>query len=264
MPFAQVNGQRLYYEDTGGSGPAIVFSHGLLMDQSMFLAQVAQLQDRYRCISWDQRGHGRTAGDALAPFTYYDSADDLAALLEHLNLDQAVLTGMSQGGFLSLRCALRHRRIVRSLILIDTQAGREDPAKLPGYRDMMETWTTQGLPAVIAGTIEQIILGPNCPDAAAWKAKWRAWKPANVRQCFYTLAQRDDIRPELWQITVPTLVIHGELDAAIALDRGKEVARELPDSQMVVIQGGSHACNMTHPDHVNREIDAFLARLDSR
>jgi 3-oxoadipate enol-lactonase len=138
MPFAQVNGQELYFEDTGGKGPAVVFSHGLLMDQSMFAPQVAALASRYRCISWDERGHRRTATDTLAPFTYYDSANDLVGLLDHLGVKRAVLAGMSQGGYLSLRCALKHPERVRALVLIDTQAGPEDPAKLPGYKQMLD------------------------------------------------------------------------------------------------------------------------------
>jgi pimeloyl-ACP methyl ester carboxylesterase len=74
MPIASVNGQNLYYEDTGGRGPVLVFSHGLLMDHTMFAPQVQALQGRFRCISWDERGHGQTA-DPLhcAPFDYYDS-----------------------------------------------------------------------------------------------------------------------------------------------------------------------------------------------
>ena len=92
MPIASVNGQNLYYEDTGGRGPVLVFSHGLLMDHTMFAPQVQALQDRYRCISWDERGHGQTADPAhCAPFDYYDSADDLAALLAHLGVERAVL-----------------------------------------------------------------------------------------------------------------------------------------------------------------------------
>ena len=89
MPIASVNGQNLYYEDTGGRGPALVFSHGLLMDHTMFAPQVQALQGRFRCISWDERGHGQTADpEQCAPFDYYDSADDLAALLEHLGVER--------------------------------------------------------------------------------------------------------------------------------------------------------------------------------
>src|SRR5450432_3623021 len=80
MPTARVNGQTIAYEDTGGDLPAIVFSHGLMMDRTMFAPQVEALRNRWRCIAWDERGHGGTAGAPLAPLTYYDSADDLAAL----------------------------------------------------------------------------------------------------------------------------------------------------------------------------------------
>src|SRR5439155_1039112 len=80
-PFAEVNRQRLFYEDGGGEGPVVAFSHGLFMDHSMFDPQVEALRDGYRCIAWDERGHGQT-GDALEPFTYWDSADDLMALLD--------------------------------------------------------------------------------------------------------------------------------------------------------------------------------------
>ena len=261
MPYAEVNGQRLYYEDTGGSGPALVFSHGLLMDHSMFAPQVAALKDRYRCISWDERGHGRTAGDSLAPFTYYDSADDLDALLAHLGVEQAVLIGMSQGGYLSLRCALTHPRRVRALVLIDTQALPEDPAKMPGYQQMMDVWAANGLPDVIADTIEQIILGKGWSGAAAWKDKWRTWKPVNLLQCFRTLGGRDDISPRLKEIGVPALVVHGDLDMAIGLDRARAMAEALPRAQLAVIPGGGHAANLTHPELVNPKIEAFLAAL---
>jgi pimeloyl-ACP methyl ester carboxylesterase len=261
MPYAKANGQNLYYEDTGGKGPVVVFSHGLLMDNSMFAPQLAALRERYRCISWDERGHGRTAGDSLAPFSYYDSADDLAALLAQLGVERAVLAGMSQGGYLSLRCALTHPQLVRALILIDTQAGPEDPAKMPGYRQMMDVWATQGLPAPIADTIEQIILGQGWAGAAAWKEKWRGWKAVNLLQCFHTLGERDDIRPRLGEIRVPALVIHGDQDLAITLDRGQALAQGLPQARLAVIAGGGHAANLTHPDQVNPHIEQFLASL---
>ena len=84
MPTANIKGRDIFYTDTGGSGPAVIFSHGLLMDHEMFAPQVTALRGQYRCITWDERGHGLTATDVLEPFTYYDSADDLAGLLAHL------------------------------------------------------------------------------------------------------------------------------------------------------------------------------------
>ena len=108
MSVAEVNGQRIAYQDSGGEGPAIIFNHGFLMDGSMFDHQVSGLRHEFRCVTWDERGHGDTRADA--PFTYWDSADDALALLEHLGIAQAVFAGMSQGGFISLRAALRAGR----------------------------------------------------------------------------------------------------------------------------------------------------------
>jgi pimeloyl-ACP methyl ester carboxylesterase len=262
MPIAEVNGQRLYYEDTGGAGPPVIFSHGLFMDHEMFAPQVAALQDRYRCITWDERGHAGTAGETLAPFTYYDSADDLAALLGHLGIERAVLAGMSQGGFLSLRCALTHPDVVRALILIDTQAGQENPEALKGHMQLAEAWAAAGqMPDPIASVVEGIILGDNWAGAGAWKAKWKTIQPVNMLGCMNTLATRDDVTGKLGQIKVPALVVHGDADAAIELRLAETLAAGLPDARLVVVPGAGHAANLTHPEVVNPAIAAFLGGL---
>ena len=260
MPIAEVNGQRIYYEDTGGAGPPVIFSHGLFMDHEMFAPQVAALKDRYRCITWDERGHAGTASDALPAFTYYDSANDLAALLAHLGIERAVLAGMSQGGFLSLRCALTHPQIVRALILIDTQAGQEDPERLKGHMQLASAWAEHGLSDEMASIIEGIILGDSWAGAEAWKAKWRQIKPVNMLGCMNTLATRDDVTPKLDEIKVPALVIHGDADAAIELSLARTLAAGL-NAELVVVPGAGHAANLTHPAVVNPAIARFLDAL---
>src|SRR5256885_11124893 len=119
MPTAQVNGQSIYYEDSGGTGPAVIFSHGLFMDHEMFAPQVRALRGRYRCITWDERGHGATAGETLAPFSYYDSANDVAGVLKHPGIGQAAAAGMSPGGVLVPPCAPSPPRVGRALLLVD-------------------------------------------------------------------------------------------------------------------------------------------------
>ena len=261
MPIAEVNAQRLYYEDTGGAGPAVIFSHGLFMDHEMFAPQVEALRGRYRCITWDERGHAGSASDTLAPFSYYDSADDLAALLNHLGIERAVLAGMSQGGFLSLRCALTHPEVVRALILIDTQAGCEDPERLKGHMQLANAWVAGGLSDEIAGIVESIILGDNWAGAEAWKAKWRQIAPVNLMGCMQTLASRDDVTGKLGGIKVPALVIHGDADAAIELALGEKLTAGLANARLVVVPGGGHAANLTHFEAVNPAIERFLAAL---
>jgi pimeloyl-ACP methyl ester carboxylesterase len=261
MPTAHVNGHAIAYEDTGGSHPAIVFSHGLMMDRTMFAPQIEALQGGWRCIAWDERGHGGTAGDTLAPFTYYDSADDLAALLAHLGIERAVLAGMSQGGFLSLRCALTHPEIVRALVLIDTQAGVEDPSRLPLYHQLVERWIEHDLPDDVADFVEATILGDGWSGAPGWRAKWKRMAPANLLACMATLGGRDDITARLGEIAAPALVIHGDADAAISLDLAQALARGLVDARLVVVKGAGHAANLTHPAPVNAAIDDFLNGL---
>ncbi len=260
MPHAEANGQRLFYEDTGGDASAIAFSHGLFMDHSMFDPQTEVLRGRYRCITWDERGHGQT-GDATEPFTYWDSAEDLGALLSSLGAEHAVLAGMSQGGFLSLRAALANPDRVRGLILIDTQAGTENPDLLPYYRQLLERWLADGMDDELAATVEAIIIGPGYDDIERWKSSWKQLHAANLQQLFTTLTERDDISERLAEIRVPALVIHGEQDVAIGLDRAEALAAGIPDAELVVIEGAGHASNLTHPELVNPHIERFLERL---
>ncbi|AVP56365.1 alpha/beta fold hydrolase [Pulveribacter suum] len=262
MPHAQVNGQRLYYEDTGGDGPAILFSHGLLMDSSMFAPQVQALANLgWRCISWDERAHGQTATGECAPFSYYDSADDAVALLAQLGVAHAVLAGMSQGGYLSLRAALRHPQVVRALVLIDTQAMTEEAHKMAGHQGVVQEWLQGGLSDERAVGIEHLILGEGWEGAAAWRAKWQRMQPGDLLAAFTTLATRDDISAEIARIHAPALVIHGDADQAIDIERARSMAGALPQAQMVVIPGAGHAPNLTHPQLVNQVLLEFLGQL---
>ena len=208
MAVAEIHGQRLTYEDTGGDGPAVVFSHGLLMDRTMFAPQLAALRDRYRCIAWDERGHGET-GPATEPFSFWDSAEDLLALLDQLDVEEVVLAGMSQGGFLSLRAALLAPERVRGLVLLDTQAGLEDPERVPAYRMMLEGWMADGLSDEVAAVIESIIIGQDAPE---WRARWQAMPREGLDVALATLFDRDDVTPRLGEIRAPAIVIHGDAD----------------------------------------------------
>ncbi len=131
MSYADVNGQRIYYEDSGGSGPPVILAHGFLMDHEMFAPQVAALAPEFRVITWDERGFGLTEFDGK-PFTYWDSASDCLGLLTHLGIDEAVVGGMSQGGFLSMRAALTSPERVKALVLLDTQSGNDPDEVLEG------------------------------------------------------------------------------------------------------------------------------------
>ncbi|SEQ29517.1 Pimeloyl-ACP methyl ester carboxylesterase [Solimonas aquatica] len=260
MPQVQLNGQTIQFEDTGGPGLPVLFSHGFLMDQEMFAAQREALRGEFRVISWDQRGFGRSEFDGQ-PFTYWDSARDALALLDHLQIERAVLAGMSQGGYLSLRAALLAPQRVQALVLIDTQAGPEHEDKRAAYRQLLDTWASVGPVDALAQTIATIIIDDPAENAR-WIAKWRARPHATIREPGRCLLERDDLRPRLSEIRCPALVIHGSRDTAIEPAQAQALREGLPRGEgVVLIEGAAHAANLTHPQAVNLPLLAFLRRI---
>jgi pimeloyl-ACP methyl ester carboxylesterase len=257
MPFADVNGQRLRFDDSGGDGPPVVLSHGFLMDREMFAPQVQTLSPEFRVITWDERGFGETEFDG-EPFTYWDSARDCLGLLDHLGIDRAVLGGMSQGGFLSMRAALLAPGRVRALVLIDTQSGPEDPERLPAYRQMQETWLQVGPVDELAQAISGLIIGDPVLSET-WIAKWHKLPRESMKAPCDCLFEREDLTDRVSEITCPAIVFHGTADMSIEVDKAHALSERLPGSTgIVLIEGGPHASNLTHPEQVNAPLLAFL------
>jgi 3-oxoadipate enol-lactonase len=260
MPFAEINGQRIRFDDSGGEGPPVVLAHGFLMDREMFAPQVDALAPEFRVITWDERGFGETEFDG-EPFTYWDSARDCLALLDHLGIERAVVGGMSQGGFLSLRAALLEPERVRALVLIDTQAGTEDPERLPAYRQMQQTWLEVGPVDELAQAIAGLILGDPALNEQ-WIAKWRELPRAAMKEPGDCLFERDDITERLREIACPALVIHGTADMSIEMELAEKLCAGLSACEGVVrIEGAPHASNLTHPAEANAAILEFLRGL---
>lgn len=230
------------------------------MDSSMFAPQVAALSDDYRVITWDERGFGQTISDG-EPFTYWDLADDCLALMTHLGMESAVVGGMSQGGFLSLRAALLAPHRVRGLVLIDTAADNDTPDVLNGYRQMVDTWVTEGLSDDLAWTIANIIIAD--PGLAPpWIASWKSRPKEFLVHPAACLLDREDITERLHEIKCPALIVHGTADMAICAERAEALQRGLRHADPIVwIEAASHASNLTHPQMVNPALRSFLKRV---
>ena len=260
MATATVNGAEIAYDDTGGDGPPVILAHGFLMDRTMFGPQVEALRDTHRVVTWDERGFGATGYDG-EPFTYWDSAADCLGLLDHLGIERAVVGGMSQGGFISLRVALLAPDRVRGLVLLDTQAGTEAPESIPLYQGMVDAWVAAGPSDELAEIVAGLILGEPALSAQ-WIATWKARPKESLAQPGTTLLTRDDLWDRLGEITAPALVVHGTADASIPLDHAERLVADLPNAApLVAVEGGTHAANLTHPAEVNAAITAFLASL---
>jgi 3-oxoadipate enol-lactonase len=257
MPLAELNHQGLYFEDSGGPGPAVVLAHGFLMDSRMFDAQVQALAPEFRVIRWDARGHGRTRWDGK-PFTLYDSVEDCIALLDHLGIEQAVIGGLSQGGYCALRVALRHPKRVRALVLMSTSGIRDTEQVRAGYAQVRDLWSTPGAQENIVQMYSGVIIGDS-RFYEPWLERWRQVSPAAFAASINNLRDRDDIQDRLGEIRCPALVIHGSADLAILPSEGGRLHEALSGStRFVPIPGAAHAPNMTHPPLVNTPLLEFL------
>ena len=130
MPHLDRDGVQIYYEDHG-SGTSILLSHGYTATSQMWEGQVDAFSDRYRVITWDMRGHGRSdSPDDLAQYSEDLTVADMAALLDHCEIDKAIIGGLSLGGYMTLAFYRRHAERAKALLLFDTGPGyKNDEAR---------------------------------------------------------------------------------------------------------------------------------------
>lgn len=263
MPLITLNGWNIFFEDTGGDGAAVVLVHGFLMDRSMFAPQVKALRDLYRFITPDLRGHGESENRAQE-HTQWDMMEDHMALCDALGISRAVFGGVSQGGFQSLRAALKYPERVAGLILIDSQAGAEYEHSAPMYEAMSEVVASDGWNDEILQTATMSMFGESAPESLkqTWVERWRAQPTHAAVQQMQAVTRREDLTDRLGEIKAPAVVIHGEEDAAIDMGRAQALADGLPNLvEFVKIPRAGHSSTVEQPEAVTEAIERFLQKV---
>jgi 3-oxoadipate enol-lactonase len=261
MARIDVGAQTLHFEDTGGSGPAVIFCHGFCMNGSMFSPQFAAFAGAYRCITWDQRAH--SFSPASAPFTLWDSARDALALLDRLKIDRAIFVGTSQGGFVALRTALLAPDRVRGLALMGTSAAAEDPMRKADYEQLHAAFVDgpDGPPEPVLDFMVQNFFGDHF-ECAPWRQHFSCIPRDQASYSFRALVDRDELVNSLERITAPTLVLHGSADTCFAPSHGEEIADGVADCRgFVLIEGGAHFLSLTDSCRVNAALKKWLKSL---
>ena len=236
-----------------GEGPAIILSHGFSYSHSMWDGQLAALSRHYKIICWDMRGHGQSdGGNNLANYSAAATISDMAALLDHCDVKDAVIGGLSLGGYMSLAFQIAHPTRVRALMLFDTGPGfKKDQARdswNATANARAEEFEANGL-ATLAGA------GSAARDANHASAQGLAHAARGM------LAQTDaEIMYSLPDISVPTLVLVGSLDEPF-FPATDYMAAKIPNSTKVVIDDAGHAANIDQPAAFNNAVLAFLADL---
>lgn len=267
MPTITINGAEIYYEDTGQGEETIVFSHGLLWSGRMFQAQVAALQGRYRCITYDHRGQGRSEVTA-GGYDMDSLAEDAAALIEALELGPCHFAGLSMGGFVAMRLAARRPELLRSLILLETSADAEPAENVPRYRLLNLIVRLFGVRAV-AGQVLPIMFGSSFLGDASRAQELERWQQEllgnqrSIVRAVKGVIDRAPIYPELDQVRLPTLIIVGDEDVATVPAKAQRIAQAIAGSRLVVIPGAGHTSTVEEPAAVNAALQDFLSGLGS-
>ena len=237
----------------------IVFSHGTMMDRSIFLPQFAALSRSLRVIAFDHRA--RTAR-WRGPYSLDDLASDCLAPLDALGIERCVLGGMSMGGFMALRLALPSQRL-NGMILIDSMASAPLSPNEGFFHSLKDTGP---LSEAVAQRNSDILFGvmprSHRPELVeAWKAWWRELTGASVYWETASWLRREDLSSQLGEISVPTLVIHGEEDVIIPIAAGEEMADGVQNGRLVRVANAGHTSNLEDPGAVNAAISDFVESL---
>jgi len=269
MPTLHVNGATLWYEEHGAGPETVVFAHGLLWSGRMFDAQVAELADRFRCVTFDFRGQGQSEVTE-GGYDMDTLSDDVAALIEALGCAPCHFVGLSMGGFIGMRLAARRPELVRSLVLMETSADPEPAENVPRYRllgGVVRLLGTLGMRLVMP-RVMRIMFGRTFLEDPAREAERRLWRErgmANRRRGIVRaldgVIERKPVYDELGKIAVPTLVMVGDEDVATVPAKAERLHAAIRGSRLVVIPGAGHTSSVEQPEVVNAALEGFLASV---
>lgn len=266
MPEIQLDGARLHYEDSGGSGPAAVFSHGLLWSGKMYRFQVAALRGKYRCITWDHRGQGQSEVTASG-YDMETLTGDAIALIEKLGVGPVHFAGLSMGGFVGMRLAARRPELIRSLALIETAADAEPLINVPKYKAMEMVTRLAGMGPLVQ-PVMKIMFGRTFLGDSARKAlreelegELRGNDLVGMRRAVDGVIFRKGVSAEeLGRIKCPTAVISGEEDVAVVPARSRRLQEQIPGAKFVAIPRAGHSSSLEEPEAVTAALAELWAR----
>ena len=267
MPFVHAtDGTRIHYEVTGKSGATpVLMIQGLGASKNAWNLQRIAMATRFRIISFDNRGAGRS-DKPTERFTLEQMADDALAVLDAAGSETAHVVGASMGGVISQIVAVKYPHRVRSLTLVCTACRNH-----PWRQELLQAWAKT---AADKGMIEvgkeaaQWVMSPRSfrrlVPAFTWMGPLAALRPRHsfVSQIDAILNTREDLVDQLSTITAPTMVIVGNQDILTPRGDSEEIAERIPNAELVVISGAAHGLMMEHSSTFNKILIEFLQRTE--
>lgn len=266
MPHLPINGAHLYYEEHGTGQETIVFSHGLLWSGRMFDDQIAALKNQYRCIAFDFRGQGQSE-ITESGYDIESLYADAVALIEALGCSPCHFAGLSMGGFVGLRLAIRRPDLLKSLILIESTSDPEPTENIGRYRmlNFVARWIGLG---VVADRVMEIMFGQKFLNDSARTTLKREWKKRMVANHRIGITRavtgaitRAGVTDQLGQIKTQTLIIVGDQDVATVPAKAELMHTRIPNSKLVIIPGAGHTSTVEEPVAVTAAMAEFLSGM---
>ncbi len=248
-----------------GSGDPLLLLHGFPFSSDIWLDQLDYFSKAgWRVIAPDFRGFGQTTPVPSETNTVERLAEDTAALLDYLNIEKAVVMGLSMGGYVSFAFYRQFPERVRALILVDTKCEADNEEARQNRYKLREAVLREGSGAANATTPK--LFAPETyktkPEMVAQIAGLvERTDPATITATISGLAERPDSTPLLPQISVPTLVIHGKYDLLMPVENARGMAQKIPNWQFSSVPHAGHMANMENPEFFNRAVETFLKEL---
>ncbi len=265
MTLVQLNDIQMAYTDTG-TGRPVVFIHGYPFNRSLWNEQVAALSSGFRLIAPDLRGFGETdASDGTA--TMNQMAQDVAQLMDHLEIPRATIAGLSMGGYVALAFYKQLSSRVRALILADTRATADSEEAKQTREQQAQKALSEGM-AGIADAMLPKLLTPDTvskrPDVVKRvRDMMLKTKPEGAAAALRGMAAREDQSELLAKISVPTLILVGVDDAITPVTDSEKMHQLIGGSRLVVLENAGHVSNLERTDEFNAALHDFLAESNS-
>ncbi len=261
MPSIEINAAELHYEDSQIGDETILFAHGLLFNLDIFRSQIDHFKDHYRCVAFDFRGQGRS--EIMQNGYDMDSlTEDAVGLIKKLDCGPCHFVGLSMGGFVGLRVALKHPEILKSLTLIDTSSDDESNKFKYKLLNILAGWF--GLKSVI-DKVTPIMFSNSFLNDPQKRETLEFWKrvvinnhPVGVNRSVNGVIKRDSITDKIHLIKTPTLIIVGENDVATIPSKSEKMNSLIEGSQLEIIPGVGHMSVIEDPDSVTELMENFL------
>lgn len=253
---ANVNGTELYYEVSGNPGaPWLVLGHSLASSACMWDPQIAAFKDRYRVLSYDMRGHGRSAVPS-GPYSLEMLADDVLGLMNELKIERCSYVGLSVGGMIGQTLALRQTKYFEKMVLADT-GHTQPPEAIEQWKDRIRLAQAQGMQALVPSTMERWFTAEFRESPAAKRiADIIAATPvAGYVGCAQAIMELNTTA-RLKEITIPVLAIAGADDPSAAGTQA--IAESVPGAKFVSIAQAAHLSNVEQPAKFNEAVREFL------